>query len=81
MQIIIWFISLLIFAWCYSTFFNCLINIKTIPVAKISIIVYMIIIVSLYLISFFFIEKYFTDILICSIIVGVLGFITSLKIR
>lgn len=81
MQIIIWFISLLIFAWCYSTFFNCLINIKTVPVARISILVYAVIIIGLYLISFFFIEKYFNDILICSIIAGVLGFITTQKNR
>ena len=81
MQIIIWFISLLIFAWCYSTFFNCLINIKTAPVAKISILVYMVIIVALYLISFFFLENYFTDILICSIIAGALGLITAVKTR
>lgn len=79
MEIIIWFLSLIIFSWCYSTLFNCIVNIRSVPVAKISLLIYTIIIIGLYLISYFVLRKYFNDILICSIIAGVLGFLTAKK--
>lgn len=79
MQVIIWFLSLLIFSWCYSTLFSCLFTLKTIPVAKISTLVYLGILIALYTIAYFLINIYFNDILICSIIAGILGFITAKK--
>jgi len=77
MKIIVWFLSLLIFSWCYSTFFSCLFNLKLAKIIKISLFLYLGIISALYLISYFFIHKYFNDILICSIISAILSFFTA----
>ena len=77
MQNIIWFLSLVIFSWCYSTWILCFLNIKSVPKFKLSLILYSIILVILYLISYFFISKYFNDIVGCSIIALVLSLFTT----
>ena len=79
MNIIIWLISFIVFTWCYSTIFNCLINLRYNKVLKISLIVYITILCGLYAISYFLLSKYFNEILICSIISGVLGILTIKK--
>lgn len=78
MIIIVWILSLIFFGWCYSTLFMCIKNIKNIP--KLSILIYIVIIACLYLITYYWIpSQYFDDIIICSIISAILGFISSKK--
>lgn len=79
MNIIVWFLSLIIFSWCYSTLLTCVINFKNRPELKISIIVYSIITGFLYAIAYYIIPKYFNDILTCSIISLILSSITVKK--
>lgn len=76
MIIIVWFLSLIVFSWCYSTLFTCLKNIKFAP--KSSIVLYIVIIIALYLVTYYWIpNKYFNDIIICSIISAILSFLTT----
>lgn len=78
MMIIVWILSLIIFSWCYSTLFMCIKNVNS--ALKLSVLIYIIIIACLYLITYYWIpSKYFNDIIICSIISAILGFITSKK--
>lgn len=79
MKIIIWFLSLLVFSWCYSTLISCIINYKKRPGIKLSIIVYAIIIGTLYAIAYYFVSKYYNDIFICSVIALILSFLNSKK--
>ena len=79
-KVLIWLASLIIFAWCYSTIFTCLMTLKQIATSKISLIIYLLITIILYLISYYFINLYFNDILICSIIAFILSFITPKNI-
>lgn len=79
MRIIIWFLSLLIFSWCYSILISCIINYKKKPETKISIMIYAIIIGILYAISYYFISNYYSNIIVCSIIALVLSFFNSKK--
>lgn len=78
MRIIMWFLSLLIFSWCYSMLISCIINYKKRPETKISIIFYAIIVGILYAIAYYYISKYYNDILVCSIVALILS-ILSLK--
>lgn len=78
MVILIWFVSLIIFSWCYSTLFNCVINIKNNPGIKISLLLYLFIIIVLYLIAYFFLNKYFNYIIFSSLISLFLG-LSSIK--
>ncbi len=79
-KIFVWLISLIGFSWCYSTVIMCILFMKQVPTAKVSLIVYTIILIALYIISYFALSKYFNDILICSIIALILSFITPKKI-
>ncbi len=77
MIIIIWFLSLLIFSWCYSTLLTCLYNKKLVnPINKY---IYIIIIVTLYLFSYAWLDAYFYDILICSLIAFALALLIVKK--
>lgn len=79
-NIIIWIISLIVFSWCFSNIFLCIIFLKTQPQLKISLITYLIITILLYIASYYLLSKYFTEIVICSAIAFVLAFITPKKI-
>lgn len=79
-NIIIWFFSLVIFSWCYSTLIMCLIFMKKVPKLKISLLIYLIILIILYTVSYFVLSNYFNDILICSLIAFILALIVPKKI-
>ena len=79
-SIILCILSLIVFSWCYSTIFICLMTLKTVKVSKASLILYLFIVITLYLLSYFLLSKYFNQILISSIIALILSFITPKRI-
>ena len=78
-KFIIWFISLIIFSWCYSTIILSLLFINKAPHMKISLLIYIIITIGLYLLSYFFLRDYLIDIIICSVIAFAIALITPNK--